>query len=600
MKLRSLTLWFIASAACAAEPTTVEQRIQRFQSALLPPVLVRGETPALKSLADRMAELKVSGVSIAVIDDGRIDWARGFGVTRVGGPPVTPDTLFQAASISKPVFALAVLKLADAGKLDIDANVNDYLTSWKLPQNDLTRRSPVTLRRLLSHSAGTTVQGFPGYGDDAAIPTTAQILDGTAPANTAAVRVDLLPGSQFRYSGGGYTVAQLALEDVTGQPTPAMMREEVLEPLGMTRSTYEQPLPAARLAEVAMPYDRDGKPIGNPQVHPEMAAAGLWTTPSDLARYAIGVQRAFAGQDKGEGETLIRARTARDMLVPVISAHGVGPAIGGRPERKYFTHGGSNRGYRCVLLAYTDGRGVVLMTNGDNGGALQGEVIRTIAQIYGWPDGAPPERIPAKVEPAILDRLVGAYLLNDGATLVVRRDGDKLVGGFPLQPVNAFYASSETEFFGKASDYVVSFTVVAGKVNGAKFRTGGFERSGPRLDDARSKPLLETAERTARRIAEQKPLPESEPAARKLLAGLASGRPDYDALGKELAELTRRQLPSMHQDLVKLGELRSLVFVSVGPRGEDVFNAEFEKGKQRVEVLLDDAGRIDRAVIQAR
>ncbi len=596
MKLRSLTLLLFAGVACAADPATVEQRIQRLQSALLPPVLVRGETPALKSLADRMAELKVPGVSIAVIDEGRIEWARGFGVTRVGGPPVTPDTLFQAASISKPVFALAVLKLADAGKLDIDANVNDYLTSWKLPENEFTRRSPVTLRRLLSHSAGTTVQGFPGYGDNAGLPTTAQILDGTAPANTAAVRVDLLPGSQYRYSGGGYTVAQLALADVTGQSTPAMMRERVLEPLGMTRSTYEQPLPAARLVEVAMPYDRDGKPIGNPQTHPEMAAAGLWTTPSDLARYAIGVQRAFAG----ETGTLIRARTARDMLVPVIAGHGVGPAIGGRPERKYFTHSGSNRGYRCVFLAYTDGRGVVLMTNSDNGGALIGEVIRTIAQIYGWPDHAPPERVLAKVDPALLDRFVGAYLLNDGATLVARLDGDKLVGGFPLQPVSAIYPSSETEFFGKTSDFVVSFTVTAGKITGAKFRTEGFERSGPRLDDARAKPLLEAAEFTARRIAEQKPLPASEPAARKLLAGLASGKPDFDALSKDLADLMRQRLPFLHQDLVDLGELKSLVFVSVGPRGDDVFNADFENGKRRVEVVLDGAGLVGRAVIQPR
>ncbi|MET0556564.1 MAG: serine hydrolase [Vicinamibacteria bacterium] len=604
MILCSIALYLFASLSCAAAPATVEQRIERLQSALSPPVLVRGEAPALKSLTDRMAQLQVYGVSIAVIDEGRIDWARGFGVARAGGPPVTPETLFQAASISKPVFALAALKLADAGTLDIDANVNDYLGSWKLPENEFTRGSPVTLRRLLSHSAGTTVSGFPGYGDGAAIPTTVQILDGTAPANTAAVRVDLLPGSEFRYSGGGYTVAQLVLADVTKRSTPAMMRELVLEPLGMTRSTYEQPLPGARLGEVAMPYDRDGKPIGNPQTHPEMAAAGLWTTPSDLARYAIGVQRAFAGQDesrdRGDRGTVIRARTARDMLVPVLSNHGVGPAIGGRPERKYFMHSGSNRGYRCMLVAYTDGRGIVVMTNGDNGGALIGEVVRTVAQIYGWPDFAPPERTLAKVEPAALDRLVGAYLLNDGATLVVRRDGEKLLGGFPMQAVNELHASSETEFFGRASDVGASFTVVAGKVSGASFRSEGFERSGPRLDDARAKPLLQAAEFTARRIAEQKPLPASQPAARQWLAGLAKGRPEYDTMARDLAEVTRKQLPSLRQDLLDLGALRSLVFVRVGARGEDLFDADFENGQRRVEMLLDDSGRIERAGIRWR
>jgi hypothetical protein len=240
------------------------------------------------------------------------------------------------------------------------------------------------------------------------------------------------------------------------------------------------------------------------------------------------------------------------------------------------------------------------MTNGDNGGALQGEVIRTIAQIYGWPDSAPPERVPAKVEPALLERLVGAYLLNDGTTFVVRRDGDKLVGGFPLQPVNELYAASETEYFGKTADYVASFTVAAGKVSGAKFRTGGFERSGPRLDDARSKPLLETAELTARRIADQKPLPASEPAVRKLLAGLASGEPDYGALGAELAEVTRRSLSGLQKNLVEHGELKSLAFVRVGPRGEDVFHADFANGNQVVEILFDDKGLIDRAVIHPR
>lgn len=597
MKLSPLTVLLFAGAAGAADPSSVEQRIQRFQSALMPPVLVRGETPALKSLADRMAELEVPGVSIAMIDEGRIEWARGFGVTRVGGPSVTPDTLFQAASLSKPVFALAVLKLADAGKLDIDANVNNYLTTWKLPENEFTRRSTVTLRRLLSHSAGTTVQGFPGYGDNADIPTTAQILDGTAPANTAAVRVDLSPGSQYRYSGGGYTVAQLALADVTGQPTPAMMRDLVLTPLGMTRSTYEQPLPSPRLAEVAMPYDRDGKPIGSPQAHPEMAAAGLWTTPSDLARYAIGVQRAFAG----DVDTLIRARTARDMLVPVISDHGVGPVIGGRPERKYFTHGGSNRGYRCVLVAYTDGRGAIIMTNGDNGGELYGEILRTLAHLYRWPDFAPPERVLASVRSDVLDRYTGAWILNDGQPLVIRKGVDRLFAQFPKQPVVEVFPASESEFFGRNLDLGVSFLVAAdGTVKVAKFRTGGFERAGPRADAVQSKSLLDAAEGQARRIAAQKPEPKSDAAARKLLAALASGKPDYDALGAELAQTIRTQLPSRQSELVALGELKSVEFLRVGARAEDVFNAEFENGKLRVEVRLDDEGRIERFTIAPR
>src|SRR5262245_32382530 len=189
----------LCAAASAGEPPDTEERIKRVQD-LVPPVLVKGETPVTKPLARRMDELNVPGISIAVMHDGRIDWARGFGVTRTGGPPVTDKTLFQAASISKPVFALAVLHQVDAGRLDLDKNVNEYLKNWKLPENEFTRQKPVTLREALTHSAGLTVHGFPGYAADAKLPDVRQILDGVPPANTSAIRVDMLPGSNWRYS----------------------------------------------------------------------------------------------------------------------------------------------------------------------------------------------------------------------------------------------------------------------------------------------------------------------------------------------------------------------------------------------------------------
>jgi CubicO group peptidase (beta-lactamase class C family) len=372
-----------AARALAATPSGTEERIRQVQQ-LVPPTLVSGEAPKLTPLADRMAELKVPGVSIAVIHDGRIEWARGFGVTRIGGPAVTPDTLFQAASISKPVFALAVLHYVDAGRLTLDANVNDYLKTWKLPEDDLTREQKVTLRRILSHSAGLTVSGFPGYEAGAAVPTTTQILDGLPPANNPAVRVRVIPGTFYSYSGGGYTLAQLVLGDVTGIPLPRLMQEVVLAPLGMKHSTYEQPLPASRTGEVAMPYRAGGLPVGGgPHVYPEMAAAGLWTTPSDLARYGLGVHEALAGKSK-----VISAKTAREMLTPGLGRHGVGPMVGGSTERKFFTHGGSNAGYKCLILVYEDGEGAVIMTNSDKG-ELLGEIMRTVAHVYGWPDLGP-------------------------------------------------------------------------------------------------------------------------------------------------------------------------------------------------------------------
>jgi CubicO group peptidase (beta-lactamase class C family) len=383
-----------AAQTFAAKPADTNEHIRLIQQ-ILPPVLVKGEQPKTTALADRMAELKVPGISIAVIHEGRIEWARGFGVTRVGGPAVTPDTLFQAASISKPVFALAVMRQVQAGKLSLDADVNDYLKSWKVPDNEFTSEQKVTLRRVLSHSAGLTVHGFPGYEAGTKLPTTLQILDGASPANNPAIRVDTTPGSLYRYSGGGYTLAQLLMQDVTGQALPKLMRDTVLLPLGMSHSTYEQPLPEARAGEVALPYRDDGTPVtGGPHVYPEMAAAGLWTTPSDLARYALGVRAALAGKSK-----VITAATARLMLTRQLGDHALGPAVGGSTSRKYYTHNGANEGYRCVLVMYEDGEGAAIMTNGDNGGGLMYEVLRTLAREYGWPDFGPGERTLADVRP---------------------------------------------------------------------------------------------------------------------------------------------------------------------------------------------------------
>jgi CubicO group peptidase (beta-lactamase class C family) len=387
----SFALSLIAFAQSPDTSSTVEQRIQRIQSRILSPPMLFGD-PVGRSLAERMTEDRVPGVSIAVIHNGEIEWARGFGVTRISGSPVTSETLFQAGSVSKPVAALAVLRLVESGKLSLDDDVNQYLKSWKVEESDFTKNQKVTLRGLLTHTAGITVRGFRGYAFGESIPTVVQILNGEAPANTPPVFVDTNPGRQWRYSGGGYVIAQLLLEDVTGVPFGQLMRQSVLQPIGMTRSTYEQPLPAARMTQVALPYDADGSLLpGGPRIHQEMAAAGLWTTPSDLARYAIEVQHALIGKS-----AILSATIARQMLTPIpgMREHGLGPALGGSRERRYFYHGGSNAGYKCYLVAYNSGDGAVVMTNSDNADALRRDIITTIAYEYKWPDfQAEPRRL---------------------------------------------------------------------------------------------------------------------------------------------------------------------------------------------------------------
>jgi CubicO group peptidase (beta-lactamase class C family) len=252
---------------------------------------------SLSFVPDGMAHYHVPGLSLARIHNGTVEWAQAFGVVSVGGARVTPDTLFQARSISKSVSALAVLRLVEQGKLNLDADVSQYPKSWKLPTNKFTEEKKVTLRKLLSHTAGATVHGFHGYTTGQTVPTLVQAPNGEKPANSPPVTIDFVPGTKFRYAGGGYAIIQQIMIDVTGEPFPDLMRELVLQPLRMTHSTFQQPVPEKLRSLKAMPHDEDGNAIeGGPRTYPEMAVVGLWTTPSDLALFALAIQNALSGE----------------------------------------------------------------------------------------------------------------------------------------------------------------------------------------------------------------------------------------------------------------------------------------------------------------
>jgi CubicO group peptidase (beta-lactamase class C family) len=337
------------------------------------------------TLQELMQRFRVPGVSIAVIKDARIHWAKGYGVADVEtGVPVDTGTLFQAASISKPVFAMAAVRLAQDGRLSLDGDVSALLTSWRVPPGPLTREQPVTLRSLLSHTSGADDGfGFPGYAPEEPRPTLVQILDGAKPSNVGAVRFARAPYVGYKYSGGGVTLAQLAVVDVLKRPFADVMRELVLAPLGMASSSFEQPLPDALAPRAARAHNGAGRRMGAPwHVYPEQAAAGLWTTPSDLARFAIEVQRAVRGP---KGAVLTQA-AAREMIAPTgAGGFAVGLGIAPRGEGWYFSHGGSNWGFRCNLVAHVrKGYGVVIMTNGDAGGAVAAELEARVAAAYGW------------------------------------------------------------------------------------------------------------------------------------------------------------------------------------------------------------------------
>ena len=484
-RLSAVTICVMIPGTLTAQtPSVLEQRIQRIVDGIPPAVMVKGDPNPVTKLADRMAALHVPGVGIAVIHDGQIEWARGFGVTRIGGPPVTPDTLFQAASISKPVAAMAVLRLVQSGKLGLDTDVNQYLKTWKVPANNFTERTKVTVRELLTHTAGLTVHGFAGYASDGPVPTLVQVLDGEKPANSPPIRVDTEPGTIWRYSGGGYVVAQQLVMDLAGEPFPKLMHDTVLAPIGMTRSTYEQPLPKDRTAEAATPYRADGQPVpGGPHVYPEMAPAGLWTTPSDLARWAIEVQRSLSGTSN----RVLSAAMVRQMLTPGLNHQGLGPGLGGSAKRPFFEHGGANEGYRCNLLAYNDGDGVVIMTNGDNGSQLAVEIQRSVAREYGWPDFQPVEHTIAKLDPKILEAYTGAYQSPRGV-FTVTRDADQLFVQLTGQQRLPVFPESEHEFFLKAFDAQFTFQVDSqGKAAELTLHQNGMDLTAKRLDGTEAK-----------------------------------------------------------------------------------------------------------------
>jgi CubicO group peptidase (beta-lactamase class C family) len=414
-----------ALAARAAPPATAEAQAAAVERSLLPTMVLEGLPPW--TLAERMRHYHVPGVSIAIIQGGRIAWAKGYGVVDLESKtPVTPKTLFQAASLSKPVTAMAVLRLAEKGKLALDAPVNSMLRSWKLPDGPFT--GGVTLERLLSHSAGMTVGGFTGYPPGAVLPTLLETLNGRPPANNKPIRVDADPGKAFRYSGGGYEVAQQVMVDVTGQTFPALMRETVLGPAGMTDSFFEQPLSAELVARAASGYSFDGAPLpGRWRVYPELAAAGLWTTASDLARFAIAVQQSRTGAPGA----LIPKPLAMRMLTPAAGGeegnfigNGLGFFIDQRGKGTFahvsLEQPSGNDGFRALLVASTEGGyGVVVMTNGDGGAKLADEIVRGAAEVYGWKPLTVAATKRVAVSEEQLRKLAGRYRLGSDSILTV-------------------------------------------------------------------------------------------------------------------------------------------------------------------------------------
>ncbi len=336
------------------------------------------------SIDSWMEAYEVPGASVAVFNDFRLDYVEVHGVkSKASHEPVTEQTLFQAASMSKGVSAVGALSLVQDGTMSLDRDVNDYLTSWHVPDNELQATEQVTLRRLLSHTAGTTVSGFRGYRYTEVLPSLIQILNGEPPANSPPIVVDLVPGSRWRYSGGGYEVMDQAIRDVTGVPYPDFIRERVLQPIGMASSTYEQPIPTTMRESTASGYYASGTAVpGGHHIYPELAAAALWTTPTDLARFLIELQLSL----RGESNRVLSRENTQLLLTEVDHDYALGLDLWEHNGEPYFGHQGANDGFRGRMVAHrTAGFGVVILTNSDNGLELAEAVLRLIGEREGWP-----------------------------------------------------------------------------------------------------------------------------------------------------------------------------------------------------------------------
>lgn len=432
-----LLLLNVISSSYAQEKyaADVEEKIRQVENNLTGWVKFENGPNIGTNLKDRMQYNNVPGISIAVIRNYKVEWARGYGYADVEEKrPVTTKTLFQAASISKSLNAVGVLKLVEQNKLSLDEDINKYLKSWH-PSADSGK---ITIANLLSHTAGLTVHGFGGYKVTDSLPALVQILQGKKPANSPEVRPAFAPGVRFQYSGGGTTISQLIVTEQTGRPYDQYQQKEVLDPLGMTGSFYTQPAPASKKDLLATAYYANGNPIkGKYHVYPEMAAAGLWTNPVDLSKYIIETQLAYEGRSS---KVLSQAMTKKRLTPYIDKTAGLGVFI---VENKWFNHNGGNEGFRCVYYGSLEGgNGVVIMVNSDNFDVIS-EVMRSIGIVYGWDEfnNAVTKKL-ADVPADTLKQYAGTYKFQH-ITLVV---GEKDKNMFVTQngkPMRMYFTSSK-------------------------------------------------------------------------------------------------------------------------------------------------------------
>lgn len=429
-------------------------KIKEVENNITGNIIINNEKP--DNIEQRMAKYNVKGMSIAVIHNYKIVWAKGYGwANEAEKKPVTTQTLFEPGSISKTLNAVGILKLAQDKKLDLNTDINTYLSSWKFPYDSISKGKKITLTQILTHHAGLSVHGFPGHDINGPIPTIYDVLDGKAPSFTPAVRSEFEPDLKYQYAGGGTSISQVILCDITKQPYDVWMYENVLKPIGMSNSTYAQPPSKEKQIQCASAYNRDGSAIANKfHVYPEQAAAGLWMTPTDLANYIIDMQLAY----KGEPSKVLNPEMVKLHLTSYKNSEAaLGTFIQDHDGAKYFEHSAGNDGFCGEFIgSLEDGNGIVIFLNTDNFKIIP-EVVNSVAKAYNWKNfyREPKRKNSITVADSILKSYEGVYLFDDQFAVIGKSNNEY---HFFTSGIKAkMYFTSNTSFFNEEFAAVKEF-----------------------------------------------------------------------------------------------------------------------------------------------
>jgi CubicO group peptidase (beta-lactamase class C family) len=336
-------------------------------------------------MLQKMSDYNIPGLSISIIEDGKISYSKGLGLLQYGNKkPVDDESIFSVGSISKVGTAVIVLKLVESGKIDLETSVNQYLKSWKLKDLSGKIDSKVTIKHLLSHTAGLNNYGFVDYQPDEKLPSTLQILQGSYPAKNNRVQITSTVGKDYKYSGGGTTILQLLVEEITKMPFDKAADSILFKPLKLNRSTYENPLPKT-FGNIAKAHNSKGKPRALPRGYesmPESAASGLWTTSKNIASLMLTIMNSYNSYEN----TFLKQDLAKKMMSQISpSPHGLGPELKGQGKNKIFLHGGSNDSYKARFVGNLHNKnGYAVCVNGANGNDFIMDIEKLIYRHMNW------------------------------------------------------------------------------------------------------------------------------------------------------------------------------------------------------------------------